>query len=384
MQKRDAVYLLQLLCRRVGTRSFNDNVSQVPGAFELGSGLFDLPLLEEKVFWKVKADMCRFSVIIPVYKTEKELPRCIESVLMQDFPDCEIILIDDGSPDSAGAICDSFAEKDPRIHCVHQKNAGLSAARNTGIEQAGGEYILFLDSDDRWADKTALSQIDQVLKESPQTEVLCFGYTLCNEEETVLKICRPTQPKYKSSKYDILKHLTYRYQYYNAAYVKALKREFLLENNIFFERGRLSEDVGWSGRVMLYAKHLEVLPSAFYDYILRRSGSITSSVGMKNLMDILDQIDAAICEIESSEDDDRLKALYYEYWAYQYAAILGDVPRMADPDDYKTLVSRCSKNAFLLKYNHQRKVKLVSWLYAIAGLENTMRVLRIYIERTWR
>lgn len=88
------------------------------------------------------------SVIVPVYKVEKYINRCVESIINQSYTNLEIILIDDGSPDSCGQICDQYAEKDSRIKVVHQDNSGLSGARNTGIDMAQGEYIGFVDSDD--------------------------------------------------------------------------------------------------------------------------------------------------------------------------------------------------------------------------------------------
>ena len=88
------------------------------------------------------------SVIVPVYKAEKYLPQCIESILAQTFTDFELLLIDDGSPDRSGEICDEYVRKDHRIRVFHQQNRGVSAARNLGLEQAVGEYIAFVDSDD--------------------------------------------------------------------------------------------------------------------------------------------------------------------------------------------------------------------------------------------
>lgn len=88
------------------------------------------------------------SVVIPVYKVERYLPNCIESILRQTFKDFELILVDDGSPDNCGEICEEYAQKDSRIKVVHQPNGGLSAARNTGIDIAKGDYLTFVDSDD--------------------------------------------------------------------------------------------------------------------------------------------------------------------------------------------------------------------------------------------
>lgn len=92
--------------------------------------------------------MPEISVIVPVYKAEKYLSRCIQSILKQTFFDLELILVEDGSPDQSPAICDAFAQKDYRVKVIHQKNAGVSAARNTGLAEAKGKYITFVDSDD--------------------------------------------------------------------------------------------------------------------------------------------------------------------------------------------------------------------------------------------
>lgn len=88
------------------------------------------------------------SIIVPVYKTEAYLEKCVASILAQTFRDFELLLIDDGSPDNCPALCEEAAARDPRIRVIHQKNAGLSAARNTGVEAARGEWIGFVDSDD--------------------------------------------------------------------------------------------------------------------------------------------------------------------------------------------------------------------------------------------
>lgn len=93
-------------------------------------------------------DMPLVSVIIPVYKTERYLHRCIDSLVNQDYKNIEIILIDDGSPDHCGNICDEYAKKDKRIRVIHQENQGISVARNAGIKKSCGEYICFVDSDD--------------------------------------------------------------------------------------------------------------------------------------------------------------------------------------------------------------------------------------------
>lgn len=99
------------------------------------------------------------SIIVPVYNTEKYIKECIKSVLCQTYTIWELLLIDDGSTDKSGDICEEYAQKDKRIKVIHQKNQGVSAARNTALDNATGDYIMFLDADDFWCESTALEKL---------------------------------------------------------------------------------------------------------------------------------------------------------------------------------------------------------------------------------
>ncbi len=118
--------------------------------------------------------MPKISIIVPVYKVEKYIHQCIDSILKQTFTDIELILVDDGSPDSCGKICDEYAVKDRRVKVIHKENGGLSDARNTGVKCAKGEYISFVDSDD-WIAPNALEEaLWQMLKN--EVDMLKFGF----------------------------------------------------------------------------------------------------------------------------------------------------------------------------------------------------------------
>lgn len=119
--------------------------------------------------------MPELSIIVPVYKVEKYLPKCIDSILAQTFTDFELILIDDGSPDNCGAICDEYAKRDSRIIAIHQENQGVSAARNAGLDVATGTYLGFVDSDD-WIEPEMYETMICVAKEK-QVDVVACGYT---------------------------------------------------------------------------------------------------------------------------------------------------------------------------------------------------------------
>ena len=113
----------------------------------------------------------KLSIVIPVYKTQNTLQRCIESILLQSFTDYEIILVDDESPDNCAIICEEYAQKDKRISVIHKKNGGLSDSRNTGISLAKGEYITFIDSDDAIDNDTLQLLMNEIAK-YPETDVL--------------------------------------------------------------------------------------------------------------------------------------------------------------------------------------------------------------------
>lgn len=114
------------------------------------------------------------SIIVPVYKVEQWLPACIESVLRQTYQNWELILIDDGSPDGCGAICDAYAAKDVRIRVIHKANAGVSAARNDGLDAMKGDYVTFLDSDDEFQLENTLQDNMKVLMEHPEIDILQY------------------------------------------------------------------------------------------------------------------------------------------------------------------------------------------------------------------
>ena len=127
-----------------------------------------------------------YSVIVPIYKVEKYLEKCITSILNQSFTDFELILVDDGSPDSCPQICDNFALKDSRIRVIHKKNGGLVSARNIGIQAAKGDYICYVDGDD-WIHKDMLSEIykDSIQKYSPDMIIFGIVKLFANRKEEI-------------------------------------------------------------------------------------------------------------------------------------------------------------------------------------------------------
>ena len=127
----------------------------------------------------------KISIIVPVYKVEQYLPRCIDSILAQTFTDFELLLIDDGSPDRSGEICDEYALKDSRIRVFHKENGGVSSARNMGLDNAKGEWITFCDSDDYYVDKTLASYYN-IITNNSDVDIIKSGFNMVHNSNKVI------------------------------------------------------------------------------------------------------------------------------------------------------------------------------------------------------
>lgn len=281
----------------------------------------------------------------------------------------------------AGGICDEYGKKDSRVTVIHQMNAGCSEARNNGIRKARGKYLMFLDSDDMWDDTHALADIrDIIYRDSP--EVICFGVSIYSEDGKLEKRRLPSLPEtIENSKYAIVDHLVKTNQYFSASYVKAVKKELIIERSLFFPQGILSgEDIEWSARVLLFCRNIAVYPNAFYKRIRRADGSITSSIGEKNINDILYVIDEGIMLVEENCEDKKMLCFYYEYWAYQYAMLLGLAQKLHKTDGFSEVMRRLAKLKWLLQYDRVNKVRAVHVCTKVIGLRLTMLIMSLYYK----
>lgn len=319
-----------------------------------------------------------FSIVIPVYNTVNELPRCINSILEQKFKNYEVILVDDGSTDGSSDVCDDLCRKYSQIHVIHKENGGAAEARNTGIFAAVGEYLLFVDSDDMWSDPNALLDLDQIV-DKQRVDLICFGVKIIDAHGNQEKIRCPQRPIAGGyEKESIVRHLVYKNQYFSASYVKAIRRDFFVSKDLFFIKGLLSEDIEWSFRVLIECKDISIYPNPFYKRIRREEGSLTAAISKKNIIAILDSIDAGIISMKNLNITDSMRALYYEYWSYQYAMLLGLVQVMKDDKEYLEVLTRLKSLKWLLKYDHVRKVWAVHMLCNILSVKGAVKVLGIY------
>ena len=203
--------------------------------------------------------MTRFSIIVPIYKVEKYLKTCINSILLQTFSDFEVILVDDGSPDQCGKICDDYVEQDSRIKVIHKANGGLSSARNAGLNTAIGEYVIFVDSDDYWDDNTALEHIQNNLTET-KADLLIFPAKRFYEDENkftnILNIKVDRNKIINQNTEQAIKYMLENNIYRAAAWNKVVKKKIIDSHNMRFKDGYLSEDMDWCGDLLMYCSTL--------------------------------------------------------------------------------------------------------------------------------
>ena len=217
-------------------------------------------------------DTILISIIVPVYNVELYLKRCVDSLINQTYRNLEIILVDDGSPDYCGEICDEYANIDNRIKVVHKDNAGLSEARNTGIEQSKGDFLFFIDSDD-WIEKETCESVLQNAVEN-HSDLVVFGVRDYYPSGKTREF-----PPYKAGiveKTECMKALIYNMHYYgifNYACNKMYSRE-LIEGERF-TKGRLSEDHAFVYKIIHKSKVISICDGFFYNYY-RREGSISN------------------------------------------------------------------------------------------------------------
>ncbi len=211
------------------------------------------------------------SVIVPVYKVELLLERCVRSLQRQTHENLEIILVDDGSPDGCGSLCDGFAAEDPRIRVIHKENGGLSSARNAGLDIARGEYIAFVDSDD-WVEPRMYETM-LALAVKYDVKLVCAGRYDVSEKtgEKTPGLCPKREEKITG---EALAARIFRWEGLDSAAWDKLYHRSLLEE-IRYPVGKIVEDVPTTYRIALKAGAAVLCPQSFYNYF-HRAGSITT------------------------------------------------------------------------------------------------------------
>ena len=222
------------------------------------------------------------TVVIPVYNVEKYLKRCVESVLVQEWHNYDILLVDDGSTDSSPQICDLYAEKYEMIRVIHKENKGLSDTRNRGIEEASGEYVYFPDSDD-WLEPNTFSELSDVIEELTY-DIISFNREFVTSEEEKLVSAKPRIQKL-SGKQALLEMLK-QGDVTGFANDKIYRKNLFLDNDIEFPVGKYYEDLGTNYKLFLKSTKVYVTNQKYYHYLIANPDSITQSWNEQKLKDM--------------------------------------------------------------------------------------------------
>lgn len=305
----------------------------------------------------------KLSIVIPVYRVENTLARCIDSVLAQSFSDYELILVDDGSPDRSGPICDEYAARDSRIRPVHKSNGGLSSARNAGIDIARGEYITFIDSDDFLGDNT-LSILMTRLSAHPDYDILeypvCWHYG--GSDEAILK--------FGAHEYDDMRRYWLEGKAYTHTYAWNKIYARRLFDGVRFPPKRLYEDAHTLPRLLRRAHLVATTEEGLYYYASNPDG-ITMTPGGKGLADLLD---AHVQQLHDLRLTEKLSVYFCHVLNIQL-----DVYRFTRQAPILPVPPLSSADIRHLPVGQKTKIKLR--MLQLLGIKNLCKIHRLLLPR---
>lgn len=280
------------------------------------------------------------SVIVPVYNVEKYLERCVKSIAAQTYKDLEILLIDDGSTDKSGKMCDDFQKTDSRIKAFHKQNGGLSDARNYGIEHSAGEFISFVDSDD-YIDEKMLETLHRLITENDADLAVCSAMDVFEGKEV-------TQVK-EIKEFNLNKVESYKYMLRGdgipSACNKLYKRQTV--GNVRFPVGKLYEDGFFTPQILKRVEKTAVTSKPMY-YYFRRADSITTKPFRKGDLDVIEAYDKCVKQVKELCPE----ALPYAEFRYRNA-YFNVLDKMLMRDDCKEIPEYKQVVKYLKKHTVQ-------------------------------
>ncbi len=318
------------------------------------------------------------SFIVPVYKVEAYLNDCVQSLISQTFQDFEIILVDDGSPDKCPEICDELAESDRRIRVVHKANGGLSDARNTGLSVAKGDYVIFVDSDDFWMCESSLESLVKEVENHPGIDMLQFNCSYFFQGSKYRR-WKPYSSRIldESDKERIICLLVASGVFPMSAWMKMIRKDFLISNNIFFKKGILCEDIPWFIELLEKAGTIRFVNEYIYAYRQNVVGSITNTFSLRTFDDLFSIVKNITAEIPCFDMRDETRKSLYSFMAYEFCILMSNINKLPVELQVKKR-EELLKYRWLLQYKANPKVRLVSNLSRILGIRMTERLLNFY------
>lgn len=319
----------------------------------------------------------KVSFIIPVYKVEKYLEQCVQSIFTQTYKDYEILLIDDGSPDNCPALCDNWVRMDKRVKAFHKPNGGLSDARNYGLERAEGEYVAFIDGDDFWRQSDDLEKLIKVVKKYPQADFIGYNceYYYPDSDKYVPWVEYAEELSTLTDKNTATCALVKSGTFPMSACLKLMKREFLINNNLYFVKGQIAEDIPWFINVLEKSEKCIFVNNYVYSYRQNITGSITNSGSDRSFKSLLNIFKTELEKVEARSLSEEAKNAIKSFLAYEYSILL----------TYDNLDDKIRKELYqykdVLKYTMNPKVHMVFRVYKLFGIRVTEWVLKLYQKK---
>ena len=261
----------------------------------------------------------KFSIVVPVYNVEQYLEQCLESLLVQDYGDYEVICVNDGSTDHSREILAEWEARLPQMKVIDRENGGLSAARNTGLKATKGDYVLFVDSDD-WVEPNFLECLNSSLithhSSLTPLDMICFSCQRTDNEAT------DSLHREQNSGWDYYNRhaLEARVVPFVCVWQRCYRREFLMDNNLWFREGILHEDNEFTPRACLKAKSIKIIPDVLYNYRVRPN-SIMTSRGIRSKESLI-LIGNELSELFANEADIERTTVYRALTQYYQMAFI--------------------------------------------------------------
>ena len=321
----------------------------------------------------------KISFVLPVYKVEAYLRECVESLTQQTYKDIEIILVDDGSPDSSPDLCDKLAEEDRRIKVLHKTNGGLSSARNAGIEVATGEYLIFVDSDDKWIGENSLEKLVALIRNNPDCQFYGFNcqYFYPDKDNYVKWVLYNNEVLYPISGSTAMVSLVASGTFPMSACLKIINRRWLLEQQITFKIGQIAEDIPWFINLLEKCDKCMFVNDFVYAYRQNVIGSITHSGGERSFNSLLDIVKTELNLVDQRSFTLEAKDSLRSFLAYEVSILMSAICSL--PNDKQEAARKEVKElCWLLKYTSNPKVRIVRGVYSLFGYCITEKMLRIY------
>lgn len=317
-----------------------------------------------------------FSIIVPSYNVEKYLGEAVESVEKQNFSDYEIILVDDGSTDNTGSLCDELANNNSKIRVIHQKNAGLSEARNSGMQIAKGRYFILLDADDKLSNDS-MENLQKAIEDQNYPDFVVSRRESFEDGSDEVKPCAYTFdiPRLSNMKMSAIYSEIEEYSdCWLGAWIFTISKEYFESKGLTFYPGILHEDEEWVPRVFFNTQRIGFNNSLLYQNRTERAGSITATKNIKRIQDKLLIIDLLNKEFNSDKgySKDRLDVITDRCASILFGIII-DLSEYKNTDD---VIRAIKKKLDILRITKKKKYRIAYYTALIIGIRNTSKIAK--------